>query len=384
MGERRVVEGFDLFGGLHCETSAVQKVLTYHGLELSEEMLLGLGCGVGFLYWYMKGMPSPLVGGRGGRSEDLMANIALAMDGTIARITTGSERRAHATLMERLGAGEPTVIFADIAFLPYMAVPEAGHFGGHSVVIYGVDEDEDNAYISDRCRGPVTVTLADLKRARGSKFPPFAPKHAFLDIRHPKRVEITPRDIKRGISHSVRAMTEPPISNAGLKGFQKWAKLIVKWPQMFRGMGLFGALTNTFIYIETGGTGGSSLRPMYCRFLGEAREIVRDPALGKAKELYEESGRIWSEIAEMILPNEYPALKRSREILWEKDRIYIAQEPGALDRLHQMNQELDSMKEDILAEMIHVPAFLPEISQRILDLHQVEKEAIQMLQQVVT
>ena len=34
---------------------------------------------------------------------------------------------------------------------------------------------------------------------------------------------------------------------------EKWAALVVKWPQEFKGINLFGALMQGFIYIETGG-----------------------------------------------------------------------------------------------------------------------------------
>ena len=54
MPERLIVEGFEPFVGKHCETSTLKRVLDYHGLYLSEEMLLGLGGGIGFIYWYMK------------------------------------------------------------------------------------------------------------------------------------------------------------------------------------------------------------------------------------------------------------------------------------------------------------------------------------------
>ncbi len=54
MAERLIVQGLKQFGGNHCETSALKRVLDHHGLSLSEEMLLGLGGGVGFIYWYMK------------------------------------------------------------------------------------------------------------------------------------------------------------------------------------------------------------------------------------------------------------------------------------------------------------------------------------------
>jgi len=54
MPERLMLEGFKQFVGKHCETTALKRVLDYHGIYLSEEMLLGLGGGIGFIYWYLR------------------------------------------------------------------------------------------------------------------------------------------------------------------------------------------------------------------------------------------------------------------------------------------------------------------------------------------
>lgn len=43
MSQRLMVDGFEPFVGKHCETTALKRVLDYHGFSLSEEMLLGLG-----------------------------------------------------------------------------------------------------------------------------------------------------------------------------------------------------------------------------------------------------------------------------------------------------------------------------------------------------
>lgn len=75
MAERLMLEGFKPFVGKHCETTALKRVLDYHGLSLSEEMLLGLGGGIGFIYWYTRMMPSPFVGGRSGKGTNFPTNI---------------------------------------------------------------------------------------------------------------------------------------------------------------------------------------------------------------------------------------------------------------------------------------------------------------------
>jgi hypothetical protein len=276
------------------------------------------------------------------------------------------------------------VIFADIAYLPYMGAEEAGHFGGHTVVVYGIDEDQDKVFISDRAKKPVSVTVDDLKRARGSKFPPFAPKHAFLDIRHPSNAEIGAEDVLRGINHTVNSLTDPPFSGAGLKGMSKWADLVLKWPSMFKGKRMLDVLITCFIYIELGGTGGSAFRPMYCRFLEEAKDILGEPSLSSAIERYTEAGRIWSEIADLYLPDEYPVLRHIKELQWESDGVLHEMEDGYLEKMASIQKEADVAYSDGAKEVKQADKFLPAVRDKILELKEVETQAATILKESIS
>ena len=55
--------GFKSLKTHHCITGSMRHVYAYNDHDISEEMLLGIGGGVGFIYWHMKGAP-PIVGGR--------------------------------------------------------------------------------------------------------------------------------------------------------------------------------------------------------------------------------------------------------------------------------------------------------------------------------
>jgi hypothetical protein len=45
---------FSALDGCHCITSSLARIFHHAGHPLSEEMLLGLGAGMGFVYWRMK------------------------------------------------------------------------------------------------------------------------------------------------------------------------------------------------------------------------------------------------------------------------------------------------------------------------------------------
>jgi hypothetical protein len=58
------IENLKPFVGQHCETTATGTLLNHIGIELSEAMLFGLGEGLSFIFWKMKTMDFPFIGGR--------------------------------------------------------------------------------------------------------------------------------------------------------------------------------------------------------------------------------------------------------------------------------------------------------------------------------
>src|SRR5512136_1579877 len=111
--------GFQPLATHHCITGSMRHVYVYHNHPVSEEMLLGLGNGVCFVYWEMRGA-TPFIGGRGNARGGFEP---LAGERTGVRIeahTTGSARRAEQALLELLAAGEPVMILCDMGFLPYL------------------------------------------------------------------------------------------------------------------------------------------------------------------------------------------------------------------------------------------------------------------------
>lgn len=384
MDERFVIEDFNLFGGKHCQTATLKKILEYHGLHLSEEMLFGLGGGIGFIYWYTKRMPAPFIGTRGGKREDFLLDVCKRIGVEVSITQTTSPIKGDEELKKLLHGGEPAIVFVDMAYLPYFALPEEAHFGGHTIVVYGVDEQEDVVYISDLGRKPVTLSVTDLQKARSSKFPPMPPKNRLLRIKYPLKLDDLERGIREGIRECCTGMLKPPIKNIGLAGIKKWADIVPKWPKQFKGLGLFGCLFNTFVWIEISGTGGSAFRPMYAQFLRESSSILKTPGLNEVAELFEESGRIWSDIATAALPDSWSSLKRIRELSLEKNWIFKEQELGALEKMRRINEELGALMNRAVEDLqtLDLTSLLTELREKIVDCYEVEKRAVEQLNEI--
>jgi hypothetical protein len=204
-----------------------------------------------------------------------------------------------------------------------------------------------------------------------------------MKIEYPPRIANLEPGIKQSIRECCQNMLNPPIKNIGLAGMGKWSKLVTQWPQQFQGMNLFGTLMNGFMYIEISGTGGSAFRSMYAQFLEEASVIVNKPTLNEVAGMMRQSAAIWSEIASGFLPDSWPNLGRTRELIIEKNRLFEGQEPGALEAMRKINGELDGLMGKAVEDLQKPPAFLADVSQSILKCYEVEKKAFSMLSKVV-
>jgi hypothetical protein len=73
-------------------------------------------------------------------------------------------------------------------------------------------------YISDRSSKPVKTSIEDLQKARGSRFPPFPPKHKLLKIEHAQKTPHFQEGVIESIKNCYTSMLKPPIKNIGLAG----------------------------------------------------------------------------------------------------------------------------------------------------------------------
>lgn len=293
--------GFKSLETHHCVTGSMRHLYEHHGCPISEDLLLGLGAGLGFVYWHMKGT-EPFIGGRGnvGRpgEEGLEVTAGRRTGVIIESHSTGSAAKAEKTLLEVLEGEEPVMLQVDMGFLPYLDLPEDYHFGGHVVVVGGLDKAQRLVLIADRDAGLHPTSLDDLAAARGSKYQPFPPRNTWYSFDFSGFRQPTPDDVWAAIDETLTTMLKPPISNLGVRGIRKAAERIRKWPSILSEDQLRRTCFNTFIFIDaTGGTGGGIFRYMYARFLDAAAQITGDGYLIEVGEALRSIGDRWQDVA---------------------------------------------------------------------------------------
>ena len=317
--------------GYHCQTNSLAKIYHFYGCPLSEDMLLGLGAGMGFIYWQMKGnkklnIPDFIfIGGRG-NTKNFFEDLGKRTGVVIRQYSTSSQKKAEQTLLETLRKKQPMMVYADMGFLPWFELPKDYHFGRHTFVVCGYDGKETvlasdiDQNASGRKKGFYSqITLEQLRKARGSIHKPFPPKNAYLEFDFRRFHHPTKKDIFSSITQTIETMLHPPISNIGVAGMKKTSTMLRKWPDMFSDYDLRMNLFSLYIFIEIGGTGGGCFRYMYSRFLEESSKISESKELKDAAEKINESGKLFSEIGMLFKNAETdPGLKDKIKIACEK------------------------------------------------------------------
>lgn len=337
--------------GYHCQTNSLAKIYHFYNCPLSEDMILGLGAGMGFIYWQMKGNPKlkipdyVFIGGRG-NTKNFFEDLGKRTGVKIKELSTSSEKKAEETLLEKLDKKEPVMIFGDMGFLPWFELPKDYHFGGHTFIICGYNEKDTTLGSDMDQKAPglkkgfyAPITLEQLRKVRGSPHKPFPPKNTYFEFDFSKFHKPTKQDIYSSIKQTVDIMLKPPISNIGVPGIRKTAKMIQKWPKIFSEYELRMNLFTLYIFIEIGGTGGGCFRYMYSRFLQEAIEITKNKELEIASQHIYESGKLFTEVGLLF--------KDAENVKDIDDRINKACE------LFERIAEKEEKTYQLLSKMIH-------------------------------
>ncbi|WP_343208698.1 BtrH N-terminal domain-containing protein [Anaerolentibacter hominis] len=288
---KKVVDTFVPMGGRHCITNALKQMFYFYGLPLSEEMLFGVASGLSFLY--LNQAASPMISGRTKifEFEQKLAN-RLHIEIKCRQPKHYDGACMHTKSM--LDQNEPVLIYADMPCLPYLNLEQSSHFGGHAVVIFGYDDENECYYVSDRdnhdygIRTPAgtsskdyhLVRYEDMKLARNSRHRPFPANNKYLEFDFSGFRPVTAAVIISAIKETCETMLDPPARLLGLNGIAKFAREIKTWNKFGSDKLRLAGITNYFQIHADGGTGGGIFRNMYGCFLLESDACL--PGLGLA------------------------------------------------------------------------------------------------------
>ncbi len=386
--EKLFVESFTHMSGTNCQLSSLRKVLAFQGFKVSEPMLMGVGAGLGFIYWDMKLMPTPFVGGLNGKGINLFETPLRNLGGKAELMKkTASRKVSYEQTKKVLRSGKPLIPFVDIAYLPYFYSDDvdypneaAGHFGGHTFVVYGLDEQKGVVYVSDRFSKTNSLTIDQFMDAHSSQFAPFAAKNQKLSIIAPTKEISWEKAIRNAIRENRESMLNPPITNLGLKGILKFEKMVGSTWTKFPPDKLLNTLFSTFLFNASGGSGGALCRNLYVEFLEEAQEYLEDEILVRATEFYRGAAEAWDQVALCLLPEELPALQVVRSTIVESNIVQEQAKEDYQKQLRDIDNQWLEIKKEAIKETSSFETFIPKLQRAIRNAHEIETEVWSLLE----
>lgn len=307
------IRNFKPYDGQHCETTATGTLLSQLDISISEPMLFGLGEGLSFIYWKMKSMDYPFIGGRI-KPDLLTKNIVKNLGLKLVALETSSKAKAWKNVKDLLDEGRVVGLKLDSYYLEYFSRPI--HFAGHYVAIYGYDEE--SAYLVDTRQqgGKVKTSLNSLALARSEKGP-MSSKSLLYYLEKPRDTCNIKEAVRRAIQCNAKEYLNPPITNVSYKGILKTATELNRWFKTSKDVEQeFGT---TALLMEKAGTGGALFRNLYRDFLGESGALLKSEKVMTAHESFRDIAALWASISEL-----FAKAGKTREI------TYVDQAAGLL------------------------------------------------------
>lgn len=288
------ISGVKPFEGQHCETTATGTLLRQLGIEFSEPMLFGLGEGLGFIYWNMKTMDFPFMGGRI-KTDLLTRNIARNLNLELMVKETASAPKAWNNVKELLDGGQAVGLKLDCYYLEYFSNPF--HFAGHYAAIYGYDDK--NAFLVDTGQQgtQVQTSLKSLAVARAAKGP-MSSKNLYYTLRKTNCETDLSTALLTAIRNNAEDYLNPPITNIGYKGILKTGTEIIKWFR--KSQNIESEFKASAMLMEKAGTGGALFRNLYRDFLKESYDLLKLDGLKSAHDAFCEIAALWTHVAQLF------------------------------------------------------------------------------------
>lgn len=289
-----IIKNFEGGNGQHCETTATNSLLKHIGINISEPMLFGIGQGLSYIYWNMKTMDFPFLGGRN-KQFQLTKNFCDSMGLKLEIRETTSIKKAWSNVKEYIDKGIPVGLQLDCYYLDYFK--DKLHFGGHFAAMYGYDKEY--GYLVDTMlqRSDTKATLKNIESARNEKGPMTAKNLSYTITKGESTKEIIAVIIS-AIKANAEEYLNPPIKNISYKGIEKTANEL---PNILKsGKNIKKNFKLTAMLMEEAGTGGSMFRNIYRDFLKESYELLQLEELQKGYEEFSEIAMMWKRVAKIF------------------------------------------------------------------------------------
>jgi len=332
---KHLIPGWVHNPGVHCASTVISDVMTFHGHALDEAMCFGLGCGLGFFYLQADLLnPTSMTAVRSRMLEPrFFENIGRPFKWA----QEPDPDRSLAAVKQKLDADLPVLIHADIAHLPHYNTTT--HFPGHVIALWGYDDERAAALVADTgWKELIEVPYPDLQRARHDGLPYMKNSGDYYAVPAGGSIPDLRPIIKKALIRQAEDMEGLKIDMPGLFGFPAMRKAVEDLPRWGQAKDWQWCARWFYQVIERRGTGGGAFRLLYSRFLEQAGEL--EPGLRRAapaEEMKEIAGdwtdlaKTLKQISELEKPGHFDAAAVKLWRITEKEEGFFRRILGAIE-----------------------------------------------------
>ncbi|MCW2814603.1 MAG: hypothetical protein JWN84_2058 [Nocardioides sp.] len=323
MHRAHLIENYPHRMGGHCGSGAMRDLMQWHGLGWdgppNEGLVFALGGALSLSYLRSDELVPPLY--LVGRGADFEVDLPARLGGRVEVLTTDDPAEGWSWVRDEVDAGRPSLVWADIAELPYLRVQL--RMSRHDVVVVGYDDDERIAFVVDNDRAEVQeVPLRALARARSSTAFPQPTRHCTYRVDWPSSLppvqEVAADAFRqsaasmRGAPHRGIADTDEKTTSAAAEGLtavahfaadvETWADLCDEELEIF--------LFSLGAFIEKAGTGGGLFRRLLADGCAEVARLTGDSAAAQLALSADQCAQTWTDAARAAVQRDAPLRSR--------------------------------------------------------------------------
>jgi hypothetical protein len=279
----------------HCENGVTANLLKFHGINLSEPMVFGIGSG-----YFFSHMPFIKLHGMAVTSFRVLPGwifnrVTRRLGIKVRRQKFRDPDNAMKELDNMLNKAVPVGVLVGVFYLPYFPNEYRFHFNAHNLTVFG--KENDRYWVSDPVMEHTeSLSYEELKKVRFAKgtYPPKGRMYYISYVPEHIRLESA---IVRGIRKTARDMLTIPIPMFGIDGIRFLSRRMRKWPAKFGDKVAAQNLGQLIRMLEEIGTGGAGFRFIYAAFLQESAGILKKPWLNDLSAEMTAIGDLWREFA---------------------------------------------------------------------------------------
>ncbi|MBJ7287546.1 BtrH N-terminal domain-containing protein [Williamsia sp.] len=331
MPHKTLIQDYPHQIGGHCGSGAMRDLLHWHGLGWdgppSEGLVFALGGALGLSYVRSSALFPPLY--LVGRGADFEIDLPRRLGGHVEVLTTDDPQEGWSWVRDDIDSGRPSLVWGDIAELPYLRVQM--QMSRHDIVVIGYDEDAHVAFVVDNDRADVqSVPLESLARARSSTSFPEPTRHCTYRITWPSELPAIGDIAAAAFRQSAENLRQPsgasiadltPASGAeGLAAAGALAADIHTWTGLPDGeieILLFGLGA----FIEKAGTGGGLFRRLLAEGCAEIARLTGDPATADLARVADCCAQVWTETARAGIQRDVDVRARLDAVILSVNRL---------------------------------------------------------------